>query len=59
MTIAVLTLALATSIGFHVPDSPSGPPDVVCATNRPHRSGLYSASPLIKPHTYDGLGCSG
>jgi hypothetical protein len=56
MTIAVLALALATSIGFRVPDGPSGPPEVVCGTNLPYRSGLYCASPLITPHTYDGLG---
>jgi hypothetical protein len=56
MTIAVLALALATSTGFRVPDGPSGPPEVACATNLAHRSGLYCASPLIKPHTYDGVG---
>jgi hypothetical protein len=28
----------------------------VCATNLPHRTGLYCASPFIKPTTYDGLG---
>jgi hypothetical protein len=56
MTIAFLALALATSTGSRVPDGPSGPPEVVCATSLPHRSGLYCASPLIKPHTYDGLG---
>jgi hypothetical protein len=56
MTIAVLALTLATSTGFRVPDGPSGPPEVVCATNLPHRTGLYCASPRIKPHTYDGLG---
>jgi hypothetical protein len=56
MTLAVLALALAASTGFRVPDGPSGPPEVVCATNLPHRSGLYCASPRIKPHTYDGLG---
>jgi hypothetical protein len=56
MTIAVLGLALATSIGFRVPDGPSGPPEVVCATSLPHPSGLYCASPLIKPHIYDGVG---
>ena len=54
--VSVLALALATSIGFRVPDGPSGPPEVVCATNLPHRSGLYCAFPRIKPHTYDGLG---
>jgi hypothetical protein len=56
MTIAVLALALATSIGFRVPGGPSGPPKIVCATNLPQRSGLYCASPFVKPHTYDGLG---
>jgi hypothetical protein len=39
-----------------VTDGPSGPPKVVCATNLPHRGGLYGASPFVKPHTYDGLG---
>jgi hypothetical protein len=56
MTIAVLALALAASIGFRVPDGLAGPAEAVCATNLPHRSGLYCASPSIKPHTYDGLG---
>jgi hypothetical protein len=41
MTIAVLALALATSIGFRVPAGPSGPPKIICATSLPHRSGLY------------------
>jgi hypothetical protein len=55
MSIAVLALALATS-GFRVTDGPSGPPKIICATNVTHRSGLYCASPFIKPNTYDGLG---
>jgi hypothetical protein len=56
MTIALLVLALATSSGFRVPDGAFGPPKVVCATSLPQRSGLYCASPFVKPHTYDGLG---
>jgi len=57
MTIAVLALAApATNSGFRVPGGPSGPPKVVCATSLPHRSGLYCASPFIKPNTDDGLG---
>jgi hypothetical protein len=62
MTIAVIALALfapataATSTGFRVPGPPSGPANVVCATNLPHHTGLYCASPFIKPNTYDRLG---
>jgi hypothetical protein len=59
MTIAFLALALATSTGSRVPDGPSGPPDVVCATNLPHRSGPYCASPLISRTPTTGSGCSG
>jgi hypothetical protein len=61
-TVAVIALTIAapaassTSAGFRVPSRQSGPPKVVCATNLPHRSGLYCASPLIRPNTYDQLG---
>ena len=60
MTVAALALAApeasATSTGFRVPDRPDTRPQVVCATNLLHRSGLYCASPFVKPNTYDGLG---
>jgi hypothetical protein len=59
MTVAAITLAPAApapSTGFRVPGSPYAPPQVVCATNLPRLSGLYCASPLIKPNTYDHLG---
>jgi hypothetical protein len=50
----VAPAAAPTSTGFRVPGRPFGPPRIVCATNLPHRVGLYCASPLIKPNTYDG-----
>jgi hypothetical protein len=63
LALAVLAIALAahaaspTSVGFVIPGTSSGPPKMVCATNLPHRAdGLYCASALIEPHTYDQLG---
>jgi hypothetical protein len=54
MTIAVLALAPATSIGFRVPDGPSGPPKIIRAASLPHRSGLYCCAgdrtrPILRP----------
>jgi hypothetical protein len=62
MTIAVLALALATSIGFRVRDCPSGPPKIIRATNMTHRSGLYCCAgdrtrPILRPgHNWSANG---
>jgi hypothetical protein len=61
-SLGLIALALAAqgaphaAAGFRVPGRPSGPPKLVCATNLPHRDGLYCASPFIQPHTYDQVG---